>query len=760
MARTGGAADVAGRQAPGYCRLVNALGASAPDGGAGRDPPGQARLRQLAEEQAALRRVATLVARGESPEAVFAAVAEEVGRLLSVDLVTMGRRYEPGRTVTTVATWGPAGRNFPVGSRWPLEGHNLGTLVFKTGRPARMDRYPDSVSGPPGAAIREAGIRSVVGTPVIVEGRLWGMIFAGSTREQPLPPDAEARLASFTELVATAVANAESRAALARLAEEQAALRRVATLVARAAPPEEVFASVTAEVGRVLSADLAGMSRYEPDGAQTVVGAWGFSDAFPVPGRTRLNHGGRNVTSLVFETGRPARIDDYADGSGPATDLARELGVRTSVGVPISVEGRLWGAVLVGYRRALVPADPEAQLARFSELVATAIANTESRASLARLAEEQAALRRVATLVAQGVPPAEIFSAVSDEVARLFRARAAVLRFEHDGPEIVFVGVSKTLELPVGTRWEFQPGMASAEVYRTGSSARVDAMDWPSASGPVAGAARRLGIVSSVVSPIVVEGRLWGAMSTASTDELLPFGTEERLEKFTELLATAIANADSRSEVAASRRRIVAASDEARRRIERDLHDGTQQRLVSLGLAARTAEADVRAGRGDPGAYLARIAAGLADAVAELQELSRGIHPAILSERGLGPALRTLARRSAVPVDLEVTTKARFPEPVEVAAYYVASEALANAMKHAQASRVEMSLAARDGSLLLSVRDDGVGGADPACGSGLAGLADRVEALGCSIRVHSAAGAGTCITVDLPLEYELAQGAG
>jgi signal transduction histidine kinase len=251
-------------------------------------------------------------------------------------------------------------------------------------------------------------------------------------------------------------------------------------------------------------------------------------------------------------------------------------------------------------------------------------------------------------------------------------------------------------------------------------------------------------------------------MIVVSTDELLPAGLEgeERLEKFTELLATAIANAESRSELAASRRRIVAAADEARRRIERDLHDGTQQRLVSLGLAARVAEADGAVGRGDPRAELARIAAGLADAVAELQEVSRGIHPAILSERGLGPALRTLARRSAVPVDLEVRTDARCPEPVEVAAYYVASEALANAMKHAQASRVEMSLAARHGSLLLSVRDDGVGGADPARGSGLARLTDRVEALGGSIRLHSAAGAGTHITVDLPLEYEPAQGAG
>jgi signal transduction histidine kinase len=288
----------------------------------------------------------------------------------------------------------------------------------------------------------------------------------------------------------------------------------------------------------------------------------------------------------------------------------------------------------------------------------------------------------------------------------------------------------------------------------------VDAMDWSSASGPVAGAARRLGIVSNVASPIVVEDRLWGAMIVVSTDELLPLGLEGRLEKFTELLATAIANAESRSELAASRRRIVAASDQARRRIERDLHDGTQQRLVSLSLATRAAEASVPADRGDLRAELSRIAAGLANAATELQEFSRGIHPAIISTRGLGPALRTLALRSTVPVDLDVTTDARFLEPIEIAAYYVASEALANAMKHAQASRIEISLTTSRESLLLSICDDGIGGADAARGSGLAGLADRVEALGGSIRLRSAGGAGTRITVDLPLEYESAQGAG
>ena len=513
-----------------------------------------------------------------------------------------------------------------------------------------------------------------------------------------------------------------------------------------------------------MGVDFAILVRYDPQDTLEVVGTWtrtGAPPATPVGGRLPL--GGRNVTTMVYRTGRPARID-YTDVSGVIGQVAsRDWGLHSSIGVPVSAERQLWGCIVVAFsgpEPRPLPADTESRLASFTELVATAIANTESRASLALLAQEQAALRRVATLVARGVPPVEIFSAVSDEVTGLFGAQAGVVRFEREGPAVVFVGISKAVDLPVGTRWEFQPGMASAEVYRTGRSARVDAMDWSSASGPVAGAARRLGILSNVASPIVVEGRLWGAMIVVSTDELLPLGLEGRLGKFTELLATAIANAESRSELAASRRRIVAASDQARRRIERDLHDGTQQRLVSLSLAARAAAANVPADQGDLRAELSRIAEGLADAVAELQEFSRGIHPAIISTRGLGPALRTLARRSSVPVDLDVTTNARFLEPIEIAAYYVASEALANAMKHAQASRIEISLATRRDSLLLSIRDDGMGGADAARGSGLAGLADRVEALGGSIHLHSAAGAGTRITVDLPLEYEAAQGAG
>jgi signal transduction histidine kinase len=238
---------------------------------------------------------------------------------------------------------------------------------------------------------------------------------------------------------------------------------------------------------------------------------------------------------------------------------------------------------------------------------------------------------------------------------------------------------------------------------------------------------------------------------------LLPPDGEDRLEKFAEIVATAIANAENRAKLAASRRRIVAASDDARRRIERDLHDGTQQRLVSVGLALRAAETNVPPDRSDLRAELSQISAELLDAIAELQELSRGIHPAILSSGGLGPALRTLARRAMIPVGLDVTADTRLPEPIEVAAYFVVSEALANATKHAQASQIDVSVALRNARLLLSIRDDGVGGADPGQGSGLVGLHDRVEALGGTIRIESPPGAGTLLVVALPLEVEPAE---
>jgi PAS domain S-box-containing protein len=542
-----------------------------------------------------------------------------------------------------------------------------------------------------------------------------------------------------------------------RLADEQAALRRVATLVAEEAAQAEIFAAIAEETAQLLGASAVRVVRYDREESGLVLAGSGEEDVTPSGFRFPLD--GETVAARVFRKGRSTRVDDYSDVSGPIGESAREHGIRSVVGVPVVVDGQLWGAVTAGTAEdAGLSPDTESRLGQFTELMATAISNTEARAEVERLAQEQAALRRVATLVAQGVRPADLVSAVSHEVSRLFGTGAAVLKFEHDPPGIVFVGTSEELGIPVSTRsWELQDEMASAEVYRTGRPARVDLRDWSSLTGPVAAAGRRLLIISTVVSPIVVEGRLWGAMSVVSRSEVLPIGFEERLAKFTELVATAIANAESKSELAASRMRIVAASDETRRRIERDLHDGTQQRLVSLALATRVAEAQAPAGDAQLRDTLSGIASGLQDAVRDLRELSRGIHPAILSEGGIGPALKSLARRSAIPVEVDAPRDARFPEPIEVAAYFVASEALANATKHAQASYVRVSAAQRNGSLQLSIRDNGVGGADPAHGSGLVGLADRVDALGGSLRVRSHPGDGTEITAEFPLELEPGQ---
>jgi signal transduction histidine kinase len=375
-----------------------------------------------------------------------------------------------------------------------------------------------------------------------------------------------------------------------------------------------------------------------------------------------------------------------------------------------------------------------------------------SRGELGRLADEQAALRRVATLVARGVPPAEVFAVVAEEVGRLLGSDAAhVLRFEHDGTATLVAVWSRDGDLlPVGTRYTIEEGTLSAAMLRTGRPARTDShADHP---GSIGARIRELGLRSSVACPITVEGRLWGATAASSRrPEPLPAGTEARIVDFTELAATAIANSQARAELAASRARIVRSADDARRRIERDLHDGIQQRLVSLALDLRATQASVPAEHPELGAQLDRVVAGLGDALDELRETSRGIHPAALSESGLGPALKALARRCAIPVEIDLGLEARLPEPVEVAAYYVVSEALTNVAKHSRASLAHVGVQARDRHRLhLSVRDDGVGGADPALGSGLIGLTDRVQALGGTITVHSPTGEGTMLQIDLP----------
>ncbi len=582
-----------------------------------------------------------------------------------------------------------------------------------------------------------------------------------------------------------------------QLADEQAALRRVATLVAAGARPTEVFGAVADELGHLIgveatfvsridlpggdspgadqgspeagagspgagagspgadadlpggaAADPSGEERAEPEGYATVVGSYGrISDVVPIGFRVKLSPG--MVMTIALRTGRPARINGERLATGPFGAIVGRLGLRAAVATPIVVSGRYWGLTVAATSREDFPAGTESRMADFMELAGMAIANAETEQRLRELAETQASLRRLAMLVARGEPPEAVFAAVTREALRHFgNGTARMIRFELDGTATLVANEGTTAPpVRVGERWDgYPPAGLTASVLRTGRTARVD--DYRDIPGGEPYLAE--GLRSAVAMPVHVHGRLWGMIAVGTGQGSLPPDTEQRMADFTELVATAVANAQSRAELMTSRARIVAASDEARRRIERDLHDGAQQRLVALALRLRMAAAP-STGRSEPRAELADAAAELMGVVDDLREISRGIHPAILSNAGLRPALRALGRHSVVPVELDVRVDGRLSEPVEVGVYYVVSEMLANAEKHANASVVEVSAETSDGRLRVRVRDDGIGGADPVRGSGLLGLKDRIEALGGTFSLHSPPGRGTTVTCELPV---------
>jgi GAF domain-containing protein len=902
-------------------------------------------LRQLLDEQAALRRVATLVATGVSSGELFAAVTQEAADVLRVPVVAL-QRYEADGMFTMVSIAGET--TFTVGSRWPVDDEGLAGMILATGRPARKHEYA-TMPGPLGTALRDGGMVSAVGVPIVVEGSVWGFMTAGARPRRPTPDGTEERLARFTGLVATAIADSQAREQLAQLASEQAALRRVATMVAQESPPAEVFAeiarasapeqlfsTVAREVASVLDVPGVIVTRYDADGLAITLGE-AFRDDLAGAEQflgvgTQMPRDPGSLAAQVFDTHGPARVDDFSALPGTVGDLARAARLGSGCAGPIVVNGAVWGKMCVFSQvGAVLPTGTENRLQDFIELVATAIANHEARADLAasearasELADEQAALRRVATLVARGVSPEKIFCAVTDEIAQLFgSSQALVGRFEPDGSAMIVVGVSSGVRgFSIGSRWQLEDYMASAGVYRTGHPVRVEPSDIEHVSGPMADVLREIGAVSNVGAPIVVAGKVWGFVTVTDTNKRLAADAENRLEMFAELVATAIANAESRaelaaseararrlaeeqaslrrvatlvareanaeeifsavaqevadvlsvelvtvwvydmdgmlvlssvgvpavlagsrwsidtpslpasvhltrgpvriddftdaegldaiardggvksavgvpiildgdvwgsinaastkagplpadaeerlarftdliatavsnaamrSEVAASRARVIAAADESRRRIERDLHDGAQQQLVTLAVAFQRAQAKIPSSLDEVRADLGRVADGLAGALKELRDLSRGIHPAILTEGGISPALKALGRRSDVRVKLDVGFEHRLPDQVEAAAYYTVSEALTNASKHANATRVWVSLRVDGDLLLLSIRDDGVGGADPSRGSGLTGLRDRIEALGGKIQIESPPGSGTLIAVEIPI---------
>ncbi len=522
-------------------------------------------------------------------------------------------------------------------------------------------------------------------------------------------PDGRGAVVAFTDIEDRLRAEQVLREHDAVLAAQQASLRRVASLVAGGAEADELFAAIAGEVAQLLGVPLVQVWRDEPDGTAIVVGS--------------------------------------------SRAVERDI-VGMSARAPIVVNGEVWGAITAGPGdRALLPDHLEYRLAELTELVATAISSTSSREKLARLADEQAALRRVATLVAREAPAAEVFAAVGEELGRLLDVDAT--RLVHYEPDETATIVSTWGRLahvtPVGTNLPLGGVNVISMVSRTGRPARID--DYGEATGAIAAYGRRLDARSAVGGPIVVAGRLWGAMIVSSRQpEPMPAGTEAWIEEFAELVATAIANLQARSDLAESRARIIAAGDEERRRVVRDLHDGAQQRLVhtviTMKLARRAVENEDATALG----FLTEALDQAEHAIAELRELAHGILPSVLTHGGLPAGVDALASRMPVPVENDVAV-GRLPAPVEATAYFVVAEALTNVAKHTRARSAAVQARVDDGALRIEVRDDGVGGA-MADGTGLIGLRDRLAALGGRLSIESPAGGGTLIAAEIPVAHE------
>jgi PAS domain S-box-containing protein len=547
-----------------------------------------------------------------------------------------------------------------------------------------------------------------------------------------------------------------ARERLKAVADEQAALRRVATLVASGAPEEEVFAVVTREVAGCLDLPLVSLVRFEAGGRAVHVGVWGEQNPFRVGTSWPLDS--RGAAGRVFHSGRSARVD-YADVPGPiAARLAGEAGIRTAVAVPIIVSGRPWGAMMaLSTATAPQPASTEDRLAGFTELVATAIANAQARQELRQLADEQGALRQVATLVARGADPAAVFDAVCEATGRLTGAASVNLaQFTPDETNFTRAGWSQRgTHVPAGTRLPLDGGSINAVIRRTHAPARVDSYE--GREGSLAARLRELGIKSEVGAPVIVDGSVWGAL-IAGTDqpEPLPPGTEWRVARFAELIGTAVSNATDRAELIASRARIITAFDAARQRVTRDLHDGAQQQLVSTLINLQLAQQAWSTAPEQARQHLDRALHDARSSIDGLREIAAGIHPAILTHRGLAAALEALAARLPLPVHLDVTGS-RLPGPIEASVYFFCSEALTNVVKHAQASSAWVRVACEGGQCVVEVRDDGIGGAEPGPKtSGLVGLRDRAGALKGTMQISSPPGAGTTLRAWVPLSSETA----
>jgi signal transduction histidine kinase len=689
-----------------------------------------------------LRRAATLVAQGTDPGDLFTAVADQVMSMLGLATLAVTTVDSKTNAWETVFTHGD-GDDVPGGEL--ADSHPLAQLVTATYRPSRINLgdQKSTTWGPAASRGPSVGVAS----PLIIDGSLWGCIAGYGRLGEDVPPEAEVVLAEFANLMAISISNAQRREQVRDLARSQDALRRVATLVANEADPQVVFAAVAKETAALLGVEAVSLIRYDAETKSWV--------------KIFATHGIRAATpfgvswpfhdcpegDLVLRSGRPGRVDDWSELPGEVAARHRDRGFGQAVAAPIILDGTHLGHIAAyGEANEVLPAGCEVRLADFTQLVASAISNTRARDDLQRLAQQGAALKRVATLVAQRADEKRIFDAVAEEASRAFRVlRVDVCRSSEDGSGSV-----------LGSTEQQEPGVVPTLPTRGQyvmttvlTGARADRCDvWDDAARPeLAIESERFNSVAG--APIWVEGQIWGVI-VALSETVLASDVETRLGDFADLVSGSIANVQARNELIASRARIVAASDEARRRIERNLHDGIQQRVVSLGLSLRavrsrfSSPADVQLGLDEVGRELATV-------LEEIQIFSQGLHPALLSRSGLGPSLRALARRSPIPIELDIAAE-RLPESVETAVYYVVSEALANATKHSAATVVCISVRCGDGVVRAVVTDDGVGGATRRRGgSGLIGLVDRVETLGGTFALTSPRDQGTTVAIELPI---------
>lgn len=698
---------------------------------------GQARdeLEAMARERASLRRVVDLT-QGVSQEVLLGTVAAEAADLVGECTTLLRVDGEMCATVVGVGRNGSA-----VGTRLTSPADlGLVAAIRRTRCPARSDDHQRETALT--QARNERGIRTSVGVPIIVGNQVWGVLVCTSL-EHRLLPDTECRLEQFAALVAAALVNAEARSRAQALAAEQAALRRVADLAAREAPVEAVMQAVSDQAARLAGVEFTSLLRFGRDGYSSIVSLAGAPKGIAVGMRASVEGGG--AIAQVWRTGRPARVDDLSGVAGGWAEVVAGRGFSATVAVPIFIRGHLWGVLVVVSNDRPLPGGTEEHLVSFAELAGTGISAAESRAELREVAEEQTALRIVAELVARGAPLEQVLEATAREASKLMGGMAAALmRYGGEGEAMVIAACNSPA--PVGLRVPLTDDTGTGIVKQTGKPHRVD--DFAATS--LAAVAAGLGIVGAVTVPVIVEGSVWGTLSTTTSGPPIPPRAESRLMQFAELSAAAIAAAQNKNALLASRRRVLTTADETRRRVQRDVHDGAQQWLVHTIVNLKLAGDALAAGDGQVEQLVAEGLRNAERANQELRDLVHGILPAALTLGGLRRGVESLADDLALPVSIRVEAP-RLSAKIETTAYFVVAEALTNVVKHARAGRALVDVALCEDVLVIDVVDDGVGGVDADAGTGLTGLQDRVQASDGVLTISSPPGGGTHLQARIPV---------